>query len=1683
MFLVLVVTWLIALGLPASSSAQLISYEYDLMGRITLMRSSEGITQWTYDPAGNILSILTRRFSDVPGPVALLLVRPTGGFPGTQVNLYGRGFGPTPAQNQVAFSGTPASIVSASPDLLMVSVPEGAVSGFITVTAPTGTATSPDRFLVGPRVTPTMAALFPRQSLTFVSTEPAQWSAGGLVGGGLAVGTITRTGTTATYQAPSSVPPTGLVNIGAANQADLTLKANATVEILAPTDRLRGQPVSVALAPAIFLPSTALALAPGGSSPVPIRLSAPAPSGGLTVTLVSSAPVTATVTPSVLIPAGATGGTATVTALGPGVALITASAAGFASATMVVTVEVAGVITTIAGTGTPGFGGDGGPAVNAGLNFPTGVAVDRNGDLYIADQGNHRVRKVGAATGLITTVAGTGTPGFGGDGGPATSAQLNLPSGIALGRDGRDNLFLLIADRDNHRIRRVDAVTGTITTVAGDGTPGFGGDGGPAANAQLRFPTGVGLNTRSGFTPFTAFSTIYIADFSNRRIRKIDGATGIITPVAGTGMPGFGGDGGPATSASLDLPFGLAVVQSCGNCDDNENLFIADQFNHRIRLVENLTGTITTAAGSGPTGITAGGFGGDGGPATSAQLRFPLGVALDPSLNLFIADADNHRIRRIDGRTGTILTVAGDGPAGFGLGGYAGDGGLATSARLNAPFGLGFDRDGNLYIADTSNHVIRQVTRGTGLLLPGSTFVPRGVAEPVAVGLWDPAPAGSVTVTLVSGAPATATVTPSVVIPAGATATPATLTGVASGLTTITASAAGFPSRTMTVTVGVSLALPGALSVTRGAGRDFDVTLSEPAPAGGVAVTLVSGSPATATVTPAVVIPAGVTATPATVTGVAARLTTVTASAAGVQGATMLVIVNEPGTLLLPASLAVAQGASQDFPVSLSAPAPSGGVTVTLTSSDSNVATVTPAVLIPAGGTSVTATVTGVAAGLATITASAPGFQSGTMLVTVTARPNILLPASLLVTRGLSQPFPVTLSDLAPPGGLTVTLVSSDPATATVAPASLLIPAGATSGTASVTGVAAGLANITASAPGLQSGTMSVTVRVVTLSFSPAAGSFLPGPAVGFRTRLVMDAPAPSGGQGVTLTSSDPAVATAPDAVTIPAGQTSVEVTIIGTGLGTATITPSAPGLTTAGVFTGTVVDVGLTLPASLQTGTGVRTGAAVTLPGPASTAVDVTLTGSHPAFARLAPANTTGAPSPSITLTIPAGETAANFDVLGVAPAELPAFFFPHGLARDAAGHLFIVDLFTHRIQRLDAVTGILSTVAGTGTPSSTGDGGPAAAATLFFPAALAFDPAGNLAISELFGSRIRLIVPGADGLITGAADETISTLVPPGAANGPLQLLFDAAGHLFWSDSGTGEVRRRQAGTGVVTTVGGGFSPFNGPRGLAFDRAGHLLVVDTGNNQIRRIEAGTGAVTTVAGTGAADSTGDGGPATAGTFNQPDDLVFDPAGTLYVTERAGVRLRKIDPGADGLITGAPDETIGTVTTALSGSALLLREPAGTLLVSGGNFSSDIQRVDPATGAVSQVVPTGVQVRATAPGFAEATALVAIPRSSFVVLPATTTLNLGVPSTYRVRVDAPNACTGCRVAQDTPITVVPSDPSVLSPETPATIPNNGTTTGDRTLTPAGPGQATLMASTAPSIPINPGTSATITVLP
>ncbi len=329
-------------------------------------------------------------------------------------------------------------------------------------------------------------------------------------------------------------------------------------------------------------------------------------------------------------------------------------------------------IYTIAGTGKPGHGGDGGPASQARLSFPTGVAADKAGNVYIADFFSQRIRRVDAI-GTITTVAGIGEPSYGGDGGPAVKAGLSFPSGVAVDKAG--NVY--ITDTGNNRIRRVDT-TGTITTIAGTGEGGYDWDG-PAVEAELAAPSGVAVD---------GSGNLYFTGPFDYGIRRVDEA-GNLSMVPESAEP----------AERLARDRGIAV-------DASGNLYISNIDNNYVRRVD-ASETVSIIAGTKEPG-----YAGDGGPAVEAQLNYPAAVAVDKAGNVYLADTGNHRIRRVD-TSGTITTIAGTGEPGYG-----GDGGPAAEAQLASPIALAVDGSGNIYIADLGNYRIRVLTRASSLSPP-----------------------------------------------------------------------------------------------------------------------------------------------------------------------------------------------------------------------------------------------------------------------------------------------------------------------------------------------------------------------------------------------------------------------------------------------------------------------------------------------------------------------------------------------------------------------------------------------------------------------------------------------------------------------------------------------------------------------------------------------------------------------------------------------------------------------------------------------------------------------------------------------------------------------------------------------------------------------------------------------------
>lgn len=340
----------------------------------------------------------------------------------------------------------------------------------------------------------------------------------------------------------------------------------------------------------------------------------------------------------------------------------------------------AGAIETVAGTGNIADGGSGGPALETNIGNPFGVEVGPDGALYITEVSNHRVRRLDLKSGQLTTVAGNGQKGYSGDGGPATEASLNEPYEVRF--DAQGNLYFV--EMQNHLVRKVDR-QGRISTIAGTGKPGYGGDGGPALKAQFRSPHSIALDGRGG---------LYVADIGNHRIRRIDLAKGIIESIAGNGEKQLPKDGEPIKDRPILGPRALFI--------SGRTMWIALREGNSVWKLDLDAGMLLHVAGTGQKGFT-----GDGGPAAQATFNGPKGIALDAqSKGVYVVDTESQAIRRIDVATGTISTIAGSGPQARG---YGGDGGPATQAKLNRPHGICLGPDDTVYIGDSENHRVRRV--------------------------------------------------------------------------------------------------------------------------------------------------------------------------------------------------------------------------------------------------------------------------------------------------------------------------------------------------------------------------------------------------------------------------------------------------------------------------------------------------------------------------------------------------------------------------------------------------------------------------------------------------------------------------------------------------------------------------------------------------------------------------------------------------------------------------------------------------------------------------------------------------------------------------------------------------------------------------------------------------------------
>jgi hypothetical protein len=1114
-----------------------------------------------------------------------------------------------------------------------------------------------------------------------------------------------------------------------------------------------------------------------------------------------------------------------------------------------------GDINTIAGGGN---GGDGGAATSASV-YPFGVAVDDNGNIYIAEYGmTHRVRKVTVATGIITTMAGNGSAGYSGDGGPASSAILNTPAGVALDRTG--NLY--IADQANNRIRKVTAATGVITTIAGNGIQGFSGDGGQATAASIDYPSAIAVDTAGN---------IYIADSGNYRIRKVAAGTGIITTVAGNGTFGFSGDGGVAILAGFSGLMGVAV-------DSSGNLYISEMYfsgvtgtpiSH-IRKVTAATGIINTVAGNGTAG-----YSGDGGPATAASFGATYGVTVDSNGNLFITDPDNNRIRMVAAGTGIITTVAGNGTLGF-----SGDGGPATAASLNGPTGVIIDSVGNLYIADYINGRVRKVILHVG---------------PVAV-------TGTASSITANGATLNGTVNDN-----GADTTVSFEYGLTTGYGS---SVSGGTVAAGSGNTPVSVAITGLACNST---YHFRVdALNSAGPVSGSDQTFTTAG-CVPTTTPAAVTgsASAITATGATLNGTVIDHngnTTVTfeyglTAAYGNSVSGGMVTSGSGNTPVEAAINGLTCNTSYHFRVDAvnSAGSANGSDQTFTTASCGTLATMQRGIVTTAGGwigDGGTATSAGLAKPFGVAVDSAGNqFIADTYnnrIRKVAAGSGIITTVAGSGNGGFAgDGEAATSAMLFSPSGVALdssgNLYIADQGNnriRKVAVGTGIITTVAGNGTAGFAGDdnAATLATLN-----YPSGVVVDSTGNLFIVDSPRIRKVAAG--TGIITTVA--------GNGTTDFSGDGGMATS--AGLYPAGvavdnnsnlyiadywNNRIRKVMAETGIIT----------TVAGGGTGGLGDGGAATAASLWYPNGVAL----------DNVGNLYIADSQNQRIRKVAAGTN-------IITTFAGNGTLGFSGDG-GTATSANIYKPSGLAVDSFGNLYIADTNNSRIRKVASGSNIITTVAG----GYLGDNGKATSAGLYGPHGVSVDNSGNLYIADRYGNRIRKVANGT-GVITTVAGTGSSGFSGDGAfatnanINNPWRAVADSSGNLYIADSGNNRIRKVETGTGIITTVAGngnsGFSGddglatsanLGGPTGVAVDTAGNIYVASS--NRIRKVDVGTGIITTVAGNGTTGFSGDGGAATSASLNSTSDVAVDNAGNIYIADRNNYRIRKVAVGT-GIIT------------------------------------------------------------------------------------------------------------------------------------------------------------------------------------
>ncbi len=1137
-------------------------------------------------------------------------------------------------------------------------------------------------------------------------------------------------------------------------------------------------------------------------------------------------------------------------------------------------IDPEGIITTFAGSGEAGFSGDGGPATAARLSYPTGMAADAAGNLYVADTFNHRVRRIDPA-GMITTIAGTGEAGFSGDGGPATAARFAAPTGVAA--DAAGNLY--VADFFNHRVRRI-APDGSISTIAGTGQSGFAGDGGPATAARLNLPYALALDSTGN---------VYVADRDNHRVRRI-GPNGIITTFAGSGEAGFSGDGGPAAAARLNAPQGVAV-------DAAGNLYVADFLNHRVRRIAP-EGSISTIAGTGEAGDS-----GDGGPATAAQLNRPIGVAVGPAGEVYVADSTNRRVRRID-PAGGMATVAG----GY-HGGFSGDGGPATAARFNTPRAVAVDAAGNLYVADTFNNRVRRID-------------PAGVISTIA-GTGEAGYSGD-------GGPAKA----------ARLNVPRAVAVDAAGNLYVADTFNDRVRRIDPAGVISTIAGTGEAGYSGDGGPAKAARLNSPR---GIAVDAAGNLYVADTFNNRVrrIDPAGVIST---IAGTGEW------SYSGDGG---------PATA---ARLRSPQGVAVDA---------AGNVYVV---SQSTLRVMRPSweAVVPLGSTAEPARLDLEGGGSGLVTSEGSPVFSGQALVArdgsryrLSQRPDgkiiavgVGAVAPLRVSAGMSRPGTRRIDTLAGIGEASASIPAVPTAVAVDAAGNVYVADGGNDRVWRIDR-AGHVSSVAGTGEPGHSGdggpATAARLHLPTAVAVDAAGNVYVADTRNNRVRQID----PSGvistiaGTGERGHSGDGGPATAAR-LHAPTG---VAVDAAGNVYVADVENHRVRRIDPAGVVS-TIAGTG---EQGYSGDGGPATAARLYFPG------DVTVDAAGNVYVADIDNNRVRRIDPGGIITTVAGSGPPGHSGDG-GPATAAWLHWPHAVAVDAAGNLYVADTLNNRVRRVDPA-GVITTLAGSGAEGYAGDGGPATAARLHIPVGVAVDPEGNVYVASSVNRRVRVIsgAPYELPVQLGASGETkwlsvssqgVVTLsgrtvfdgTRVAACNGDVYELHDAADGailaryvaerqavgleglrpvtLARDESGSWRIggetvasghRHARGGREFVLDIAGGrwrlashtlrtvaghagvqdgipaiSARLYAPASVALDSQGNAYVADQANNRIRRIDR-TGTITTFAGTGDKGYRGDGGPASEAFLSDPSGVTVDGSGNVYVADTGNHRVRRID--------------------------------------------------------------------------------------------------------------------------------------------------------------------------------------------